>query len=327
MEEEEFFIFNGDTFFNIRLSALAAKHRSQAADLSIALRRMANFDRYGVVRTDAQNRIVSFEEKKFYSEGNINGGIYLLNRKLMKEISLPSKFSFEKELMENYFSKRNFFGYPFDNFFIDIGIPEDYARAQSELPAVINEDFRHAAYKEWPAVDPSWTLFLDRDGVINKKIDGDYVRNLSQFEWLPGARESIVRLSALFGRTIVVSNQQGVGKGLMTRNAVEEIHAWLGEEIRMQGGKIDRFYFAPQLKSENSPMRKPGAGMALKAKEDFPEINFSKSLMVGDSMSDMEFGRKSGMRTVFISHGKKTGNDPLIDFVVAGLPELVSRIQ
>lgn len=154
-------------------------------------------------------------------------------------------------------------------------------------------------------VDKSWTLFLDRDGVINKKIDDDYVRSIDQFEWLPGVIESIKKLSSLFGRIIIVTNQQGVGKGLMTKEAVESIHDHIIQSIQDAGGKIDGVYYAPQLKSENSEFRKPNIGMALLAKRDFPEINFARSMMVGDSMSDMEFGRKAGMKTVFISNGKK----------------------
>lgn len=154
-------------------------------------------------------------------------------------------------------------------------------------------------------IDKSWTLFLDRDGVINKKIDDDYVRNAEQFEWLPGVPEALKKLSSIFGRIIIVSNQQGVGKGLMTKEEVETIHQFIVESISKSGGRIDRIYYAPQLKSENSEFRKPNIGMAMQAKRDFPEIDFTKSIMAGDSISDMEFGKRSGMKTVFILNGKE----------------------
>ena len=163
-------------------------------------------------------------------------------------------------------------------------------------------------------IDKSWTLFLDRDGVINKKIDDDYVRSLDQFEWLPGVIESIKKLSSLFGRIIIITNQQGIGKGLMTEEAVESIHEHIIQSIKQAGGKIDGVYYAPHLKSENSEFRKPNIGMAMQAKKDFPEIDFSKSIMVGDSRSDMEFGKKAGMKTVFILNGKKNLSDnPFVD--------------
>ena len=150
-------------------------------------------------------------------------------------------------------------------------------------------------------IDNSWTLFLDRDGVINRKRDNDYVKNLSEFEWLPNAVESIVQFGKKFGLIIIVTNQQGIGKGLMSENDLNQIHSHLKNEIEKAGGRIDAIYFAPQLKSENSSMRKPETGMAQKAKTEFKNIDFSKSIMVGDSLHDMDFGKRLGMKTIFIS--------------------------
>ncbi|GAB4134997.1 MAG: D-glycero-alpha-D-manno-heptose-1,7-bisphosphate 7-phosphatase [Bacteroidia bacterium] len=163
------------------------------------------------------------------------------------------------------------------------------------------------------AIDKSWTLFLDRDGVINVRLPGDYVKNLDEFVILPGVLDAVAHFSSLFGRIIVVTNQQGIGKGLYTEQDLEKIHNHLKNEVARTGGRIDGVYFAPQLASENSPMRKPGIGMALKAKEDFPEIDFSKAIMVGDSSGDMEFARNAGMFGVFID---ENASDPNADLPV-----------
>lgn len=324
-DEESFFVFNGDTFFDLDSADFCRQHERSEGLLSVALKRMNNFDRYGVVRTDSENRILEFEEKRFHEAGNINAGVYLLNRGLFDHLSFPEKFSFEKDLMERYCREMKFFGFPFDGYFIDIGIPEDYARAQQELPALFASREERSMIRGIE-VDKSWTLFLDRDGVLNRKIEGDYVRNLSQFEWLPGVQESLVKLSRQFGKVIIVSNQQGVGKGLMTKNDVETIHDYIIKTIHDLGGRIDRIYFAPQLTEENSPMRKPGTGMALQARKDFPDIDFSKSVMVGDSMSDMEFGKAAGMKTVFITHGKVTERDESTDGYAKDLSDFVLRL-
>jgi histidinol-phosphate phosphatase family protein len=150
------------------------------------------------------------------------------------------------------------------------------------------------------SINKSWTLFLDRDGVINRQIKGDYVRDISRFEWLPGSQEAITGLSRLFGRIIIVTNQQGIGKGLMTKADLDDIHQYLQNNIKAAGGKIDKIYYCPYLSTENQPCRKPDIGMALQAKADFPDINFEKSIMVGDSVSDMEFGKNAGMKTAMI---------------------------
>lgn len=152
---------------------------------------------------------------------------------------------------------------------------------------------------EW-LFNKTWTLFLDRDGVINERIIGGYVTVWEEFRFLPGIKGAMAELSGIFGRIIVVSNQQGIGKGLMDVNAVEWIHQKMAEEIVSAGGRIDKVYYCPYLESENHPDRKPGTGMAFKAKKDFPAIDFHRSVMVGDSPADMLFGRKLGMKTIFI---------------------------
>lgn len=167
-------------------------------------------------------------------------------------------------------------------------------------------------------IDQSWTLFLDRDGVINKRLVDDYVKTWDEFEFLPGVKEVLSKFSNVFGRIIIVSNQQGIGKGLMNEDDLNEIHSRMLSEIEESGGRIDAFYHCPELKENNSECRKPKAGMALQAQKEFPEIDFSKSIMVGDSSSDMEFGKNLGMLTVFV--GEKVGSANISsDFVFMDL--------
>jgi D-glycero-D-manno-heptose 1,7-bisphosphate phosphatase len=174
-------------------------------------------------------------------------------------------------------------------------------------------------------INKNWTLFLDRDGVINKKIDNDYVKQWIEFEFIEGVLDALKFLNTLFGNIIVVTNQQGIGKKLYRIEDLELIHKNMLYEIAYHGGKIDKVYFSPYLKSENHPYRKPGIGMALKAKEDISSINFKQSIMIGDSMSDMEFGRNAGMKTIYISE-EITENDK-IDFNFKSLNEIVISLQ
>lgn len=150
-------------------------------------------------------------------------------------------------------------------------------------------------------IDKSWSLFLDRDGVINKLLPNDYVKGLHEFEFNPGVPEAIKILSGKFGHVFIVTNQQGIGKGLMTEKDLEIIHTYLLKEIAAAGGRIDRIYHAPGLHSPENLLRKPAIGMALKAKEDFPGVDFAKSIMVGDSEADMGFADAAGMKKVLIS--------------------------
>ncbi|MCX6235381.1 MAG: HAD family hydrolase [Bacteroidetes bacterium] len=149
-------------------------------------------------------------------------------------------------------------------------------------------------------IDRGWTLFLDRDGVINRRIENGYVRTPEEFEFLPGVKEALKILNPFFGRILVVSNQQGVGKGLMTEAELTRIHDKMLEEISYHGGRIDQIYFCPDREDEWSLYRKPGPGMALRARKDYPGIVFKKSIVAGDSLVDMLFGKRLGMFSVLI---------------------------
>jgi len=149
-------------------------------------------------------------------------------------------------------------------------------------------------------IDKSWTLFLDRDGVINKRIIDAYVLKWDDFIFLPKVLDAIKIFSGIFGKIIIVTNQQGIGKGLMSEVELNNIHQNMILEIENHGGRIDAVYFAPQIRETNHFDRKPNVGMALKAHKLFPEINFKKSIMAGDSISDMEFGHRLDMTNVFI---------------------------
>jgi len=169
-----------------------------------------------------------------------------------------------------------------------------------------------------------WTLFLDRDGVISYRLPGDYVKHREDFRFLDGVLEAIAIFSKVFGKIIVVSNQQGVGKGMMSLVELEEIDKEMKLEIGNSGGRIDASFYATQLASENHPDRKPGPGMALKAKSMFPGIDLSRSVMVGDSVSDMEFGKRLGMVTVFINDDECQAE--LVDFRFLSLNDFARRL-
>lgn len=150
----------------------------------------------------------------------------------------------------------------------------------------------------------AWTLFLDRDGVINERLPGDYVKNTGEFRFTEGTLEALRLLAPLFKYIVVVTNQQGIGKGVMTEADLYRIHTHMLNEVSRHGGRIDGVYHCPDLAEDNPACRKPNTGMALQAQRQFPGIDFRYSVMVGDSDSDMEFGTRLGMKCVRI------GQDP-----------------
>ena len=149
-------------------------------------------------------------------------------------------------------------------------------------------------------IDTSWTLFLDRDGVVNIEKKDEYVLNTSEFVFLDGAQRAIQILSGIFGLILIASNQRGVAKQLMTLEDLHNVHDYMLEEITKHQGRIDNIYFCTDLDNA-SPNRKPNPGMALQAQKNFPQIDFSKSIMVGNKLTDMQFARNAGMHSVFIA--------------------------
>jgi D-glycero-alpha-D-manno-heptose 1-phosphate guanylyltransferase len=286
---ENVFIINGDTLFKADLHLLEKLHLEKQATCTLALKPMENFDRYGVVNINDDGRIIDFREKKHFDHGLINGGVYILRASAFLEREWPDAFSFEKDFLEQHVSTDKFYGLQQDGYFIDIGVPDDLNRADTELAA---------APIPYTGIDRTWTLFLDRDGVINTD-DGDYVRNKETFAFASNALKAIAALSRRFGRIIVLTNQRGVEKSLMTEGTLNEIHSFMQSEVEKAGGRIDAIYYCTSLFNDH-PDRKPNPGMALKAKHQFPDIDFQKSIMVGDKLIDMQLGRNIGAHTVLV---------------------------
>lgn len=173
-----------------------------------------------------------------------------------------------------------------------------------------------------------WTLFLDRDGVINRRFVGDYVKHPDDFEFIEKVPEAIQIFSEIFHKIIVVTNQQGIGKGLMTADDLSAIHSKMTSQIKKAGGRIDAVFYAPELAKEKSFLRKPNVGMGLKAKKQFPEINFHKSVMVGDSLSDMQFGKRLKMKTVLIGNDSNIASEhfKLVDYRFSSLRQFAEYL-
>jgi histidinol-phosphate phosphatase family protein len=163
-------------------------------------------------------------------------------------------------------------------------------------------------------IDSSWTLFLDRDGVLNVEKKEDYIRHWDEFEFYPEALEALPILANTFDRIVITTNQKGIGKGLMTHEDLSIIHHNMLKKIFSVGGRIDDIFYCADLDND-SVNRKPQPGMAFQAQQKYPVIDFAKSIMVGNRMSDMEFGKNANMHTVFVAttHPQTAFPHPSID--------------
>jgi histidinol-phosphate phosphatase family protein len=177
-------------------------------------------------------------------------------------------------------------------------------------------------------IDKDWSLFLDRDGVINHEKDQSYVFHYGEFLFYDNTKAALQILTEKFGPIVIVTNQRGIGKGLMTTEDLYRIHQKMVEEIVLAGGRIDNIYHSDSLLDDH-PDRKPNPGMALRAQKDLPAIDFTRSVMVGNNISDMEFGKNAGMYTVFVRTTKpgQTSPHPSIDMIFNSLYDFAKALQ
>ncbi len=176
-------------------------------------------------------------------------------------------------------------------------------------------------------------MFLDRDGILNEKMpEGQYVTRWEEFRILPGVMQALRRLNEAGLHAIVVSNQRGIARGLYTAAEVAAIHAKFQQLLNSAGAHIDAFLICPHDKGQCN-CRKPLPGLFEQAVARFPEITAETSAMIGDSLSDIEFGRRLGMRTVFVEGDRerqKPGAEAaakLADLRCASLTEAVDAMR
>lgn len=288
--DEVFFLFNGDTLLDTPLHRLAQLLDDPEAVGALALRRLPEAGRYGVTTLDG-DRVTRFGAK---GSGPgpvlINGGVAAFRKTFVDH--LTANGSFEADALPGLAEAGRLRGLAVDGYFLDIGVPEDFARAQTEIPA----------FQRRPA------LFLDRDGVLN--LDHGHVGSVDRFDWVEGAREAVALANARGYYVFIVTNQAGIGKGLYTLEDYRAVMDHLREGVVEAGGWIDDVRFCPdhpeaviEAHRRVSDWRKPAPGMLLDLIARWP-VDVENSLMVGDNVSDMEAARAAGVRSVLFSGGR-----------------------
>ncbi|MFL5285996.1 MAG: HAD-IIIA family hydrolase [Rhodopila sp.] len=280
--DERFLLCNGDSLFDCGLSALlSAAEQEGGVTGHIMLRQLDDASRYGVVTLEG-DRITGFHERPPPgAAGIINGGIYLLNRSLLDH--LQPVCSLEGDILPRLASQGALRGIVGDGYFRDIGVPDDFNRAQSEIPERLHRK----------------ALFLDRDGVLNR--DHGYVGFRDRFDWVDGAVETLRTATASGWHVFVVTNQSGVARGLYDETAVYTLMDWVQNEVRRHGGTIDDWRFCPYHPDATidayrrvHPWRKPMPGMLLDLMRAW-EVDPARAVMVGDQQTDMQAADAAGI--------------------------------
>ena len=292
--DAQFLLLNGDSFFDFNMLDLAASAQSSAI-VRVALKRDHAGDRYGRVLLD-QDFIQTFLPAGAQPNGPINSGVYCVDREVLSFIDeLPC--SLEQAVFPRLAEKGQLRANLYDGFFIDIGVPADFERAQTELP----ERVRRSA------------VFFDRDGVLN--IDKAYVHKVEDFEWVAGAREAIKLCNDRGYLTFVVTNQAGVARGYYGIEAIHALHDWMSADLAETGAHIDEFQYCPYHEEgvvaewrKASDRRKPAPGMILDCLKGWP-VRKESSLLVGDRPHDVQAATAAGVK------GHLFGGGNLLSFI------------
>ncbi len=288
---ERFLLCNGDSLFDANLGALLAAAASDAPEVvgRMLLRRLPDASRSGVVTLDG-DRITTFQERPVPgTPGIINAGVYLFDRRLVD--ALRPDCSLEADVLPAFAAAGSLRGTISEGYFRDIGVPEDFNRADDELRALRG---RRA-------------LFLDRDGVVN--VDHGHVGTRDRFEWIPGALDTIRHATASGWHVFIITNQSGVARGFYDEAAVNDLLDWIADEARRHGGTIDDARYCPFHPGAVVPAyraisdwRKPAPGMLLDLIRAW-ELDPVRCVMIGDQSTDIQAAAAAGVAGHLFSGG------------------------
>ncbi len=273
IDDDFVFVLNGDTMFRIDYAQMAKLNR-----ISIACKEMVDFDRYGEVIFDENHFIQSFEEKKFVHKGYINGGIYYLPKNVFDKYDLEKKFSLEKDFFEPYMKELSIQAFLSDGYFLDIGIPEDYDKAQIDFQG-------------------KKALFLDRDGVVN--VDYGHVHTIDQFHLTDFIVDTCKHYQNQDYLIFVVTNQAGIGKGLYEKKDFLKLDYYMQNILKENGVEIEDTFYCPHKPEENCNCRKPKPGLFLEAIQSY-KLDVHNSVVIGDKLSDLEAGYRAGIKQLYL---------------------------
>jgi D,D-heptose 1,7-bisphosphate phosphatase len=285
--QERFLLLNGDSFFDFNILDLVS--RANSGLVQMALRADVVGDRFGRVVLDG-DRVRSFIAPGQGAAGPVNAGVYVIDRSIITGIDrLPA--SLEQDIFPSLAAKGAMGGTAYRGYFIDIGIPEDFARADAEL----NERLKRPA------------VFFDRDGVLNH--DSGYTFEAHKLQWIDGAREAVKAVNDAGYFAFVVTNQSGIARGLYQEGHVQTLHRWMADEMAAIGAHIDAFEYCPDHPDGTveryrrvSDRRKPAPGMITDLLSRFP-VDTAHSVLIGDKASDLEAAHAAGLKGHLFSGG------------------------
>lgn len=276
---DRFLLLNGDSLFDFNLLDLIVAATS--GQVHMALRADVEGDRYGRVVMEG-DLVRAFLAPGTGATGPVNAGVYVVDKSVVAGIDkLPA--SLENDVFPGLAARGELRGTAYRGYFIDIGVPDDFARADREL----REKLRRPA------------VFFDRDGVLNH--DSGYTFETHKLEWIEGARAAVKAVNDAGYFAFVITNQSGVARGYYEEQHVAALHRWMADRLAEVGAHIDAFEYCPDHPDGTvarycriSERRKPAPGMITDLAQRFP-VDMTRSMVIGDKPSDLEAAQAAGL--------------------------------
>jgi len=279
--QDHFLLMYCDNYWPLDLERLMAFHNKNQTAATVTV--YTNKD--GITRNniyvDENGYVVKYDKSR--EDENLNGveiGFFIFDKKVL-ELMPDDNFSFEKVALPQLIEKRQLSGYLTDHRYYSIGSLERIPKTEKYLK-------------------PKKIIFLDRDGVINKKASkAEYVKSWDEFEFLPGAIEAMTLLAQNDYKIFIISNQAGIARGAMTEHDLKEIHGNMEKELKKHNVKIEKIYYCPHGWDDGCECRKPKPGMLFQASREH-DLDLSKALFIGDDERDLQAGNAAGCRTILV---------------------------
>ena len=286
---DRFLLCNGDSLFDTNLATQLAAADGPEVAARMLLRAVPDASRAGVVTLDGDRVVTFLERPPPGTAGTINAGVYLGQRGLLD--ALRPVCSLEADILPTLAAAGTLRGTLAEGYFRDIGVPDDFDRADDELHALRGRK----------------ALFLDRDGVIN--VDHGHVGSRERFDWMPGALDAIRHATSEGWHVFIVTNQSGVARGHYDEAMVTELLTWIADEARRHGGTIDDTRYCPFHPEATAPAfralsdwRKPAPGMLRDLIRAW-ELDPARCVMVGDQPTDMKAAAAAGIAGALFQGG------------------------
>ena len=325
--KEDFLLLNADTVFNINFIRFVEYHKAKKGLVTLFTHPNSHPYDSGVLIADENNSVQKWltkeEPRPQWYQNRVNAGLHVINPVVLDMFEIKSeKIDLDRQILKPLCGTNKIFCYDSPEYVKDMGTPERYE-------AVCN-DFRAGRVQAKNLIHKQKAIFLDRDGTINKYVG--FLRNINDFELIPGVAEAIKQINSSGYLAIVVTNQPVIARGEVTFTQLKEIHNKMETLLGIEGAYVDGIYFCPHHPDKGydgeipelkiaCECRKPKAGMLIKAAENF-NIDLYQSWIIGDSEKDIKAGKNAGCKTALI--GSENFNQ---DISVNSLLDFISKLK